>query len=145
MACTNLSLNLGDQMIATSLSIQPSLSVLGGDQSAGAQVVVPTPNALAGLQDEVTPTGNEPIAQRELSQTPEPVRLEALAMLKSPNLVEEVISDVAKCGVAGERDLIAAIYLVSVSRLLPDPLGAIVQSPSSTGKSFVLEKVAALM
>jgi hypothetical protein len=51
---------------------------------------------------------------------------------------------VAASGVAGERELTAAIYLVGVSRLLPKPLATIVQAPSSTGKSYTVGKVADL-
>ncbi|MCI0351196.1 MAG: hypothetical protein L0Z53_17370 [Acidobacteriales bacterium] len=73
---------------------------------------------------------------------PDEVRDKAQAMLRDPNLVERVIDDVADCGVAGERDLIATVYVIGTSRLLPEPLGAIVQAPTSTGKSFVVEKTA---
>ena len=62
-------------------------------------------------------------------------------MLESPELMKLVLDYVAACGVAGERDLVASIYLIGVSRLLPRPLAAIVQSPSSTGKSYVIDRV----
>jgi hypothetical protein len=85
----------------------------------------------------------EPDTQALLLKMPEHVRAEARAMLESPDLMRRVIDDVAACGVAGERELVAAIYVVGVSRLLPRPLAAIVQAPSSTGKSYVLEMTAA--
>jgi hypothetical protein len=86
----------------------------------------------------------EPEAQALLLKMPQHVRDDARIMLGSPDLVKRTIDDVAACGVAGERELVAAIYLVGVSRLLPRPLAAIVQAPSSTGKSYVVEKVAAM-
>ncbi len=91
--------------------------------------------------DETPPT---PDADVLLQKMPEHVRNEARAMLESPDLMQRVINDVASCGVAGERELVASIYLVGVSRLLSRPLAAIVQAPSSTGKSYVVEKTAAL-
>jgi hypothetical protein len=51
---------------------------------------------------------------------------------------------VAALGVAGEPALALTIYLVGVSRLLARPLAAIVQGPSSSGKSYAIEKVASL-
>lgn len=83
-------------------------------------------------------------SQSLLQKTPDHVRNEARAMLESPDLMQRVMDDVAACGVAGERELVASIYFVGVSRLLSRPLAAIVQAPSSTGKSYVVEKTAAL-
>jgi hypothetical protein len=40
--------------------------------------------------------------------------------------------------------LTATVYLTGVSRLLPRPLAAIVQGPSSSGKSYLIEKTASL-
>jgi hypothetical protein len=86
----------------------------------------------------------EPESQALLLKMPDHVRAEARAMLESPDLVKRTIDDVAACGVAGERELVASIYLIGVSRLLPRPLAAIVQAPSSTRKSYVVEKTAAM-
>ncbi len=79
-----------------------------------------------------------------LADMPQSVRDEACAMLESPNLLERINDDVAALGVAGERQLVLSIYLVGVSRILSQPLAAIVQATSSTGKSFVVDKTGAL-
>ncbi|MCC7476720.1 MAG: hypothetical protein IT425_15125 [Pirellulales bacterium] len=79
-----------------------------------------------------------------LRKMPGHVRDDARATLESPDLMKTIIDDVAAIGVAGERELVATIYLVGTSRLLPRPLAAIVQAPSSSGKSYVVEKVASL-
>jgi hypothetical protein len=97
----------------------------------------------AKRQTEAQEKPPEPEADALLQKMPQHVRDEARAMLESPDLMKMILDDVASCGVAGERELVAAIYLVGVSRLLPRPLAAIVQAPSSTGKSYVLEKTAA--
>jgi len=86
----------------------------------------------------------EPKSQELLDTMPQSVRDDARAMLDSPDLMKQVIDDVASLGVAGERGLVATIYLVGVSRLLPRPLAAIVQAPSSVGKSYTVEKVSKL-
>ncbi len=91
--------------------------------------------------DEKTP---EPDADTLLLKMSEHVRAEARAMLVSPDLMQRVIDDVAATGVGGERELVGSNYLIGVSRLLPCPLAAIVQAPSSTGKSYMVEKTAAL-
>jgi hypothetical protein len=98
----------------------------------------------ARRQSESKEKPPEPVSHELLQQMPEPVRAEARAMLESPQLMQRVIDDVAATGVAGERELVAAIYLVGVSRLLSRPLAAIVQAPSSSGKSYVTEKTAGM-
>jgi hypothetical protein len=85
-----------------------------------------------------------PDVEKLLAETPADIRTEAEAMLLDPNLAKRVIDDVAALGVAGERELIMTVYLVGTSRLLEKPLAAIVQGPSSSGKSYLLEKVASL-
>lgn len=92
--------------------------------------------------DDVEP--EQPGAAELLAKMPEHVRSEARSMLEAPNLLGRCYKDVASLGVAGEGDLVASIYLIGVSRLLPKPLAAIVQAPSSVGKSFTVGKVAEL-
>ena len=83
-------------------------------------------------------------APNPLAATPEPVRAEAVAMLRAPNLMEQIVRDVAALGVAGEEALTATLYLIGTSRLLDKPLAAIVQGQSSSGKSYVIDRVGKL-
>ena len=62
----------------------------------------------------------------------------ARAMLDDPDLMGRIVRDVQSLGVAGEEDLIAAIYLVATSRKLTRPCSAIVQATSSTGKTITV-------
>ena len=80
-----------------------------------------------------------------LAKMPQAVRHEAEAMLSSPNLVEAIVNDLAGVGVAGERDLGLSLYLTATSRLLEKPLATIVQGPSSSGKSYLIDKTASLI
>lgn len=82
--------------------------------------------------------------QELLRRMPESAREQARTMLESPDLMTHVVADIGTVGVAGEKELAAAVYLIGVSRLLRKPLAAIVQGPSSSGKSFVVESVGRL-
>ena len=92
----------------------------------------------AGEVDEAKPEPDR------LAGMPQSIRAEARAMLESPDLLKQTVEDIGALGVAGEKELAATIYLVATSRLLPQPLAAIVQGPTSSGKSYVIEKVATL-
>jgi hypothetical protein len=79
-----------------------------------------------------------------LAEMPQEIRDEAERMLNDPLLIKHVVEDVAALGVAGERELTADLYSIGTSRLLPRPLAGIVQGPSASGKSYLIEKVALL-
>jgi len=83
-------------------------------------------------------------SQRELEATPEGVKSEAKTLLSSPALLEIILRDIGRIGVAGERQLALLIYLAGVSRLLDRPVSVLVQGSSSSGKSFVPERVLSL-
>ncbi len=69
----------------------------------------------------------------------------ALAFLKSPDLLAQIVSDFAACGVVGEETNKLTGYLAAVSRKLDRPLAVIVQSTSAAGKSALMEAVLELM
>jgi hypothetical protein len=79
-----------------------------------------------------------------LAKMPEAVRIEARRLLDAPDLMQRVVEDIGALGVAGERELAATVYLVGTSRLLTSPLAAIVQGPSSSGKSYVVKQATSL-
>lgn len=72
-------------------------------------------------------------------------KAEALAMLRSPQLLERIAGDFEACGLVGERANALVAYLAAVSRLTDDPLAVIIQSSSSAGKSSLLDAVLAFM
>lgn len=100
--------------------------------------------AEASRQGKKDDAPGQPDREELLEKMPEHVRTEAWAMLESPDLLKQVVDDIAALGVAGEKELTATVYLIGVSRLLPRPLAGIVQAPSSTGKSYTVGKVADL-
>jgi DNA primase len=72
-------------------------------------------------------------------------RTEALALLRSPDLLERIAADIELAGYVGEPRNKKLAYLIGTSRRLPKPLSAIFRAQSGCGKSFLMECVADLM
>jgi len=72
-------------------------------------------------------------------------RESALALLKSPNLLNRILSDFDACGLVGERTNKLVAYLAAVSRKLAGPLAIVVQSTSAAGKSALMDAVLAFI
>jgi hypothetical protein len=68
-------------------------------------------------------------------------RAEAHDFLKRPDLLDQVARDIDALGYVGEETNKRLLYLVAVSRKLPDPLSAIVLSQSGAGKSGITEVI----
>jgi len=69
----------------------------------------------------------------------------ALALLRAPDLLGQILADFAACGVVGEETNKLVGYLAAVSRKLDNPLAVIVQSTSAAGKSALMEAVLAFV
>ncbi|ADP11508.1 DNA primase [Erwinia sp. Ejp617] len=69
----------------------------------------------------------------------------ALELLKSPDLAERIVSDLASCGVVGEAANLLTGYLAATSRKLDKPLAVLIQSSSAAGKSSLMDAVLGLM
>ena len=95
---------------------------------------------LEELQDEL-------IRRTLASDEPTPVTMsreaeaEALAFLRRPDLLDEVLADFDRCGLVGEPTNKLLGYLAAVSRKLEKPLAVLVQSSSAAGKSALMEAV----
>jgi DNA primase len=68
-------------------------------------------------------------------------RVDALALLKAPDLLDRVAADFSKIGMVGEVTNCLVGYLAAISRKLDRPLAVIVQSTSAAGKSALMEAV----
>src|SRR5690554_4693138 len=66
---------------------------------------------------------------------------EALAFLKRPDLMEQIIADLKTIGHVGEDSRKMLAYLIAVSRKLARPLSGIIISGSGAGKSGLVEKI----
>lgn len=69
----------------------------------------------------------------------------ATALLKSPDLLDRILSDFEACGIVGERTNKLTGYLAAVSRKLAAPLAVLIQSSSAAGKSSLMDAVLAFM
>ncbi len=69
---------------------------------------------------------------------------EALAFLKSPNLIDRIGEAFDACGLVGEETNRLAAYLACTSRKLDRPLAVIIQSTSAAGKTTLMEAVLAM-
>jgi DNA primase len=65
----------------------------------------------------------------------------AMSFLKSPRLMQQILSDFACCGIVGEEANKQVAYLAAVSRKLERPLAVMVQSSSAAGKSSLMDAV----
>ena len=70
---------------------------------------------------------------------------QALALLKSPNLLQRILQDFEACGIIGEHSNKLITYLATTSRKLDTPLAIIIQSTSAAGKSSLMDAALALM
>ena len=69
----------------------------------------------------------------------------ALTLLKSPDLAERIVADLAACGVVGESSNLLTGYLAATSRKLDKPLAVLIQSSSAAGKSSLMDAVLSLI
>lgn len=65
----------------------------------------------------------------------------ALALLKAPDLLDQVLLAFERAGVVGEETNKLVGYLASVSRKLERPLAVIIQSSSAAGKTSLMDAV----
>jgi len=102
---------------------------------------------LLALEEEQTARLASALAPDTRNQKPEmspEERTEALAFLKSPDLVEKIGETFDACGLVGETANRLAAYLACTSRKLDKPLAVIIQSTSAAGKSTLMEAVLAM-
>ncbi len=98
--------------------------------------------ALEQLQDE---TIAQALTVEPRPQMDEAEQQAALALLKSPQLIERILADYAACGLVGEETNKLVGYLAAVSRKLDKPLGVVIQSSSAAGKSSLMDAVLAFV
>ncbi len=70
---------------------------------------------------------------------------DALAFLKTPDLLKRILFDFKRCGVVGEETNKLVGYLGAISRKLDHPLAIIIQSSSAAGKSSLMDAVLAFV
>jgi DNA primase len=83
--------------------------------------------------------------ERAAPRMTEAEEAEALALLKTPDLLARIVADFDACGLVGEATNKLVGYLAATSRKLGGPLAIIVQSSSAAGKSSLMDAVLAFM
>jgi hypothetical protein len=99
---------------------------------------------LEAIQDERLRATLEASPVESYTMTEEE-RLAALELLRSPDLIARILSDLTTCGLVGEDTNKLVGYLGASSRKLSSPLAVMVRSSSAAGKSSLMEAVLALM
>jgi hypothetical protein len=99
---------------------------------------------LEELQDASIRKALEPAPAAAVTMDEE-ARAQALALLKSSDLLERLLADFDTCGLIGERGNKLVAYLAAVSRKLEKPLAVLVQSTSAAGKSSLMDAVLAFV
>jgi hypothetical protein len=69
----------------------------------------------------------------------------ALDLLKSPELLDRIATDLTRCGLVGEDANKQIAYLAALSRKLDAPLAVTIQSTSAAGKSALMDAVLAFV
>jgi DNA primase len=101
------------------------------------QVLLATEDAQAAVT--VTQTTDGPPAMGTAE------REDALSLLSAPDLMDQVAAAFSTLGVVGEQTSALTTWLTLTSRLSDRPLGAVIQSSSSAGKSTLADAALALM
>ncbi|MBA3845073.1 MAG: hypothetical protein H0X45_00370 [Planctomycetes bacterium] len=68
----------------------------------------------------------------------------ALSLLRSPDLLDRIATDLEALGWPGEREAKRLLYLASISRKLPDPVWALISGSPAAGRPIGLDLIAEL-
>jgi len=98
---------------------------------------------LEGIQEEQIKKNLEP-RKKTITLTNDE-KLEAMAFLKTPNLLDRILEEFRLCGVIGEETNKLVGYLATISRKLDNPLAVIIQSSSAAGKTALMEAILAFL
>jgi predicted transcriptional regulator len=101
------------------------------------QLLLATEDAQAAA---ITPPPTEAVAAMSAAE-----REAALSLLTAPDLMDQVTDAFTTLGVVGEHTSATTAWLTLTSRLSDRPLGAVIQSSSSAGKSTLADAALALM
>lgn len=85
------------------------------------------------------------LTQTETVELTEVERAEALSLLRDPQLLDRIASDLDAMGIVGERTNKLAGYLAAVSRKLESPLAIVIQSSSAAGKTSLMDAVLSMV
>jgi DNA primase catalytic core len=105
------------------------------------QVITDDVNALITVLEELRLRKKEEDAKPKVYHLSPEEAAAAMEYLCAPNLLERIAADFEACGMVGNRNNCIIAFLVSISRLLEKPLGALTISRSGAGKSFMQDLI----
>jgi hypothetical protein len=105
----------------------------------------PVVSHLSALLDQAERAGESARAKRAPLTLSKGRRRAAEELLASPDLLDRAAEAMTALGYVGEESNKRLVYLVATSRLLEQPLSAILRAESGSGKSDLLEKLALLL
>jgi DNA primase catalytic core len=95
-------------------------------------------------QAEIIKESHREKEEKELTIT-EQEKEDALAYLKNPDLIQNIIEDFKRCGIVGEEENTLNGYIAATSRKEDRPLAVIIQSSSGAGKTTLMDAILAFM
>ncbi len=72
-------------------------------------------------------------------------RKECVAFLSQPNLMQSIDNLIEKSGVVGEKTTRKVLFIIASTFKMPDPIHALVQGTSASGKSHLINAIGRLM
>ena len=93
---------------------------------------------LQDTQDKPEKSENKPLAKSKiaLSETEPELMEQAKKFLQNPYLLQKTVDHIHRLELAGEDELVVAVYIIGTSRLLKKPLAGLTMGQSSAGKKF---------
>lgn len=99
------------------------------------------------LIEDVSTNEQEPIQPKIIQPTEKPkaYSLEPIALLKQDNLLQEINKLIEQSGIVGEANSRLLLFIIASSYKTKQPLHAIVQGSSGSGKTHLISKIADLI
>lgn len=97
--------------------------------------------------EDVSTNEQEPIQPKIIQPTEKPkaYSLEPIALLKQDNLLQEINKLIEQSGIVGEANSRLLLFIIASSYKTKQPLHAIVQGSSGSGKTHLISKIADLI
>ncbi|MEL6393940.1 MAG: hypothetical protein AAFR97_14430, partial [Bacteroidota bacterium] len=97
------------------------------------------------LEQHREQVGNERSNRPAQVEIPKGERVAALSFLKRADLLEQLSDYLGRSGIVGEEKSRLLLYLVALSHATDEPLHALVQGTSGSGKTHLITKIAELL
>ena len=98
---------------------------------------------LFSIEEEITVEVEKPIQSKTLNLKPETLNLNnTIDILKQNNLLQQINKLIEQSGIVGEQNSRLLLFIIASSYKIKQPLHAIVQGSSGSGKTHLISKIA---